>query len=55
MLDPTMCFIMPFFFCIAEATLPDKQTPNLDPPDLVGATTLHTVAAVSTGTVLLIG
>ena len=54
MLDPTMCLFMPFF-CIAEATLPDKQTPNLDPPDLVGATTLHTVAAISTGTVLLIG
>ena len=54
MLDPTMCLFMPLF-CIAEATLPDTQTPSLDPPDLVGATTLHTVAAVSTGTVLLIG
>ena len=54
MLDPTMCFILPLF-CIVEATLPDTQTPNLDPPDLVGATTLHTVAAISTGTILLIG
>ena len=53
MFVPMNYLIVPLF--IAEAGLPAEQGPEDTAPDLTSQSTIHTVAAVSTSTVSVIG